>query len=96
MVIQFQFPLFVTSKSRCNAELWSNRQSNPYNTFASALLVEMRHITEYSPTKTGEYPIIIIIQISYTVRILVFWLVDLYNVTLGCDQTTYRGVIAVV
>ena len=42
----------------------------------------------------------IIIQISYTVRITIFWLVDLYHVTLGYDETTflthYRGVIAVV
>ena len=29
-----------------------------------------------------------IIQISYTVRIPIFWLVDLYHVTLGCDETT--------
>ena len=30
-----------------------------------------------------------IIQISYTVRILMFWLVDLYHLTLGCDKTTF-------
>ena len=31
---------------------------------------------------------IFIIQISYTVRILIFWLVDLFHVTLGYDETT--------
>ena len=30
----------------------------------------------------------IIIQLSYTVRIPIFWLVDLYHVILGCDKTT--------
>ena len=30
-----------------------------------------------------------IIQISYTVRIPIFWLVDLYHLTLGCDKTTF-------
>ena len=30
----------------------------------------------------------IIIQLSYTVRIPIFWLVDLYHVTLGYDATT--------
>ena len=30
----------------------------------------------------------IIIQISYTVRIPILWLVDLYQVTLGYDETT--------
>ena len=30
----------------------------------------------------------IIIQLSYTVRIPIFWLVDLYHVTLGYDTTT--------
>ena len=29
-----------------------------------------------------------IIQISYNVRILISWLVDLYHMTLGCDETT--------
>ena len=29
-----------------------------------------------------------IIQLSYTVRIPIFWLVDLYHVTLGYDATT--------
>ena len=28
-----------------------------------------------------------IIQLSYTVRILIFRLVDLYHVKLGCDET---------
>ena len=32
--------------------------------------------------------LIIIIQLSYTVRIPIFWLVDLYHVILGCDATT--------
>ena len=31
---------------------------------------------------------LIIIQLSYTVRIPIFWLVDLYHVTLGYDATT--------
>ena len=31
----------------------------------------------------------IIIQISYTGRILIFWLVDLCHVALGCDKTTF-------
>ena len=30
----------------------------------------------------------IIIQLSYTVRIPIFWLVDLYHVTVGYDATT--------
>ena len=30
-----------------------------------------------------------IIQLSYTVRIPIFWLVDLYHVTMGCDETTF-------
>ena len=30
----------------------------------------------------------IIIQLSYTLRIPIFWLVDLYHVTLGYDATT--------
>ena len=30
----------------------------------------------------------IIIQLSYTVRIPIFWLVDVYHVTLGYDTTT--------
>ena len=29
----------------------------------------------------------IIIQLSYTVRIPIFWLADLYHVILGCDET---------
>ena len=29
-----------------------------------------------------------IIQISYTVQIVIFWLVGLYHVTLGYDETT--------
>ena len=29
-----------------------------------------------------------IIQLSYTVRIPIFWLVDFYHVALGCDETT--------
>ena len=28
---------------------------NPSNIFARARLVSMRHVTEYSPAKTGEY-----------------------------------------
>ena len=31
---------------------------------------------------------LLIIQLSYTVRIPIFWLVDLYHVTLGYDATT--------
>ena len=30
----------------------------------------------------------IIIQLSYTVRIPIFWLIGLYHVKLGCDETT--------
>ena len=30
-----------------------------------------------------------IIQISYIVRIPIFWLADLYHVILGCDETTF-------
>ena len=30
----------------------------------------------------------IIIQLSYTVRIPIFWLADLYHMILGCDETT--------
>ena len=29
---------------------------NPSNIFARARLVQTRHVTEYSPVKTGEYP----------------------------------------
>ena len=29
---------------------------NPSNLFARARLVKVRHVTEYSPAKTGEYP----------------------------------------
>ena len=29
---------------------------NPSNIFARARLVQIRHVTEYSPAKTGEYP----------------------------------------
>ena len=32
--------------------------------------------------------VILIIQLSCTVRIPIFWLVDLYHMTLGCDKTT--------
>ena len=29
------------------------------------------------------------IQLAYTVRIPIFWLVDFYHVTLSCDETTF-------
>ena len=41
-----------------------------------------QHLTEYLKLTA------IIIQISYTVRILIFWLVDLCHVTLSYDETT--------
>ena len=43
-------------------------------------------ITSYSRLPSG-VPWIII-QLSYTVGIPIFWLVDLYHVMLGCDETT--------
>ena len=33
----------------------ANEHYNPSNIFARARLVQTRHVTEYSPTKTGEY-----------------------------------------
>ena len=37
----------------------------------------------------------IIIQLSYTVGIPIFWLVDLYLVILGCDETNSDIIIMV-
>ena len=33
-----------------------NFSYNPSNIFARARLVKMRHVTQYAPTKIGEYP----------------------------------------
>ena len=38
----------------------------------------------------------IIIQLSYTVLIPIFWLADLYHVILGGDEKTHLDVIIVV
>ena len=34
----------------------TSRHYNPSNIFARAQLVKMRHMTQYAPTKIGEYP----------------------------------------
>ena len=36
--------------------IWYNGPYNPTNIFARARLVKTRHVSEYSPDKTGEYP----------------------------------------
>ena len=44
---------------------------------------------KFKVNKSGEnWLMSFIIQISHFVRILIFWLVDLHRVTLGCDETT--------
>ena len=43
--------------------------------------------SDFEPEKEV-IPIYIIIQLSYTVRIPIFWLADLYHVILCCDETT--------
>ena len=44
-------------------------------------------ISMFAPWQTT-WLISILIQFSYTVRIPIFWLADLYHVILGCDETT--------
>ena len=34
----------------------NNTHYNPSNIFARARLVKTRHVTQYAPTKIGEYP----------------------------------------
>ena len=43
---------------------------------------------DITKTESNNVLLLIIIQISYTVRIPIFWLVDLNQVTLGYDGTT--------
>ena len=38
------------------SQVWYNGSYNPTNIFARARLVKTRHVSEYSPDKTGEYP----------------------------------------
>ena len=41
----------------------------------------------FTEPETHNYCFCIILQLSYNVRFPIFWLVDLYHVTLGCDET---------
>ena len=81
-----------------------NRQQNPVWEFTKTIIpfalfgyeviiTNLRYalvgyfITLYPPQARG-IKLLLFIQISYTVRIPIFWLVDLCHVTLGYDATT--------
>ena len=62
--------------------LWFSTQPQQINFLVS------EEFEFYSPTNILRLLSAFIIQISYTVRIPIFWLVDLYHATLGCAETT--------
>ena len=62
--------------------LWFSTQPQQINFLVS------EEFEFYSPTNILRLLSAFIIQISYTVRIPIFWLVDLYHATLGCAETS--------
>ena len=60
--------------------------------FDEQQLVMVNYACGFNQSETGKYfewiIMEIIIQLSYSVGITIFWLADLYHVILSCDETT--------